>query len=50
VLVTTSPLLLDAADHVIYLDAGRLAAEGTHRQLLENHAPYRRTVIRGEDL
>jgi ABC-type multidrug transport system fused ATPase/permease subunit len=50
VLVTTSPLLLDAADHVIYLDAGRLAAEGTHRQLLEHHAPYRRTVIRGEDL
>jgi ABC-type multidrug transport system fused ATPase/permease subunit len=50
VLITTSPLLLDAADHVIYLDAGRLAAEGTHRQLLENHAPYRRTVIRGEDL
>jgi ABC-type multidrug transport system fused ATPase/permease subunit len=50
VLVTASPLLLDAADHVIYLDAGRLAAEGTHRQLLETHPPYRRTVIRGEDL
>jgi ABC-type multidrug transport system fused ATPase/permease subunit len=50
VLITASPLLLDAADHVIYLDAGRLAAEGTHRQLLENHPPYRRTVIRGEEL
>lgn len=50
VLITASPLLLDAADHVLYLDAGRLAAEGTHRELLENHAPYRRTVIRGEDL
>jgi ABC-type multidrug transport system fused ATPase/permease subunit len=50
VLVTASPLLLDAADHVLYLDAGRLAAEGTHRELLESHAPYRRTVIRGEDL
>jgi ABC-type multidrug transport system fused ATPase/permease subunit len=50
VVVTASPLLLDVADHVIYLDAGRLAAEGTHRQLLENHPPYRRTVIRGEDL
>lgn len=50
VLVTTSPLLLDAADHVVYLDAGRLAAEGTHRQLLETFPPYRRTVIRGEGL
>ncbi|HET8615333.1 MAG TPA: ABC transporter ATP-binding protein [Actinomycetales bacterium] len=50
VLVTASPLLLDAADHVLYLDAGRLAAEGTHRELLESHPPYRRTVIRGEDL
>jgi ABC-type multidrug transport system fused ATPase/permease subunit len=49
VVVTTSPLLLDAADHVVYLDAGRLAAEGTHRELLETFPPYRRTVIRGED-
>jgi ABC-type multidrug transport system fused ATPase/permease subunit len=49
VLVTASPLLLDAADHVIYLDAGRLAAEGSHRELLETSAAYRRTVIRGED-
>jgi ABC-type multidrug transport system fused ATPase/permease subunit len=50
VVVTASPLLLDVADHVVYLDAGRVAAEGTHRELLESHAPYRRTVIRGEDL
>jgi ABC-type multidrug transport system fused ATPase/permease subunit len=49
VLLTASPLLLDAADHVIFLDGGRLAAEGTHRELLEHSAPYRRTVIRGED-
>jgi ABC-type multidrug transport system fused ATPase/permease subunit len=50
VVVTASPLLLDAADHVVYLDAGRLAAEGTHRELLEKHPPYRRTVIRGEGM
>lgn len=50
VLITASPLLLDAADHVVYLDAGRLAAQGTHRQLMETHEPYRRTVIRGEGM
>jgi ABC-type multidrug transport system fused ATPase/permease subunit len=49
VLITASPLLLDAADHVVFLDAGRLAAEGTHRELLETCAAYRHTVIRGED-
>ena len=50
VIVTTSPLLLDRADHVVLLEAGRVAAEGTHRELLREHARYREVVTRGEEL
>ena len=46
---TTSPLVLDQADHVIYLEAGRVAAEGTHRELLARSRAYAATVTRGED-
>jgi ABC-type multidrug transport system fused ATPase/permease subunit len=49
VVMTASPLLLDQTDHVVFLDGGSVAAEGTHRELLANHPAYRRTVIRGED-
>ncbi len=49
VLMTASPLLLDHADHVAFLDAGELAAEGTHRELLHTNPAYRRTVTRGEE-
>jgi ABC-type multidrug transport system fused ATPase/permease subunit len=49
VVCTTSPLLLDRADHVIYLEAGRVAAEGTHRELLDSSRAYAATVTRGED-
>jgi ABC-type multidrug transport system fused ATPase/permease subunit len=49
VLMTASPLLLDHADHVVLLDGGTVAAEGTHRELLGTHPGYHRTVIRGED-
>jgi ABC-type multidrug transport system fused ATPase/permease subunit len=49
VLMTASPILLDHADHVVLLDGGTVAAEGTHRELLGTHPGYHRTVIRGED-
>jgi ABC-type multidrug transport system fused ATPase/permease subunit len=49
VVCTTSPLVLDRADHVVFVDAGRVVAEGTHRELLENHGGYAATVTRGED-
>jgi ABC-type multidrug transport system fused ATPase/permease subunit len=46
---TTSPLLLDRADIVHYLVDGRLAATGTHSELLEGQPGYRRLVSRGLD-
>lgn len=46
---TTSPLLLDRADVVHYLAGGRVAATGTHRELLETEPGYRRLVSRGLD-
>ena len=49
VVVTTSPLLLDQADTVVYLEDGRVVAEGGHRALLRGNAAYRETVTRGED-
>jgi ABC-type multidrug transport system fused ATPase/permease subunit len=49
VLMTASPLLLDHADHVLFLDGGEVVAQGTHRELLSSTPAYRHTVIRGED-
>ncbi|HEX4814767.1 MAG TPA: ABC transporter ATP-binding protein [Nonomuraea sp.] len=46
---TTSPLVLDRTDHVIYVENGRVRAEGTHRHLLDNSPEYAATVTRGED-
>ncbi|UBU12264.1 ABC transporter ATP-binding protein [Nonomuraea gerenzanensis] len=46
---TTSPLVLDRAEHVIYVQHGRVLAEGTHRQLLDGCPEYTATVTRGED-
>ncbi len=45
----TSPLLLDQADTVVYLEDGRVAAVGTHRELLGGAPGYRRLVARGGD-
>jgi ABC-type multidrug transport system fused ATPase/permease subunit len=50
VVVTTSPLVLDQADRVVFVDGGRVVAEGRHRELLRTSAGYRWTVTRGEDL
>jgi ABC-type multidrug transport system fused ATPase/permease subunit len=49
VVCTTSPLMLDRADHVAFLVSGRVVAEGRHRDLLRDESDYRQTVIRGED-
>ncbi|MEV0622834.1 ABC transporter ATP-binding protein [Nonomuraea sp. NPDC050404] len=46
---TTSPLVLDRAEHVIYVENGRVLAEGTHLQLLDSSPEYAATVTRGED-
>jgi ABC-type multidrug transport system fused ATPase/permease subunit len=45
---TTSPLVLDRTDHVVYVEDGRVLAEGTHRQLLDTSPAYATTVTRGE--
>jgi ABC-type multidrug transport system fused ATPase/permease subunit len=46
---TTSPLLLDRADTVHYLVDGKVAATGTHSDLLEEEPGYRALVARDED-
>jgi ABC-type multidrug transport system fused ATPase/permease subunit len=45
-LSTTSPVLLDRADVVLYLVDGRVAASGTHRELLDREPGYRELVSR----
>ena len=41
--------MLDRADHVLYVEDGKVIAEGTHRSLLHDEPRYRATVTRGED-
>ncbi|MBW8481468.1 ABC transporter ATP-binding protein/permease [Actinomadura sp. PM05-2] len=47
VVCTTSPLLLDRADRVVYVEDGRAAAEGAHRDLLATVPRYAAAVTRG---
>jgi ABC-type multidrug transport system fused ATPase/permease subunit len=49
VVCSTSPLLLDRADNVIYVAGGRVAAQGSHRDLLDTSQGYAATVTREED-
>jgi ABC-type multidrug transport system fused ATPase/permease subunit len=49
VVMSASPLILDRADHVVFLRDGRAVATGTHQQLMTDHPDYRRTVVRGEE-
>lgn len=49
VVTTTSPLVLDRADTVHYLVDGKVAATGTHRDLLVGEPGYRALVARDED-
>jgi len=46
VLTTSSPLMLDGADGVAFLRAGRVVATGTHSELLDTNPEYRRVVTR----
>ena len=48
VVVTASPLVLDQADRVVFLEGGRVAATGTHRELLRSSEAYRFAVTREE--
>ncbi|MDQ1625189.1 MAG: hypothetical protein QOJ49_687 [Actinomycetota bacterium] len=50
VVLTTSPLLLDRADHVVLLQDGLVTAQGTHRELMSGSDAYRELVTRGEAL
>ncbi|MDI1462902.1 ABC transporter ATP-binding protein [Catellatospora sp. KI3] len=49
VVCATSPLLLDRADLVAYLREGRVAAVGTHEELLKTEPGYRALVAREAD-
>ena len=49
VVVTTSPLVLDQAHHVVLIEDGRVVAEGSHRELLATEPRYRDVVTRGEE-
>jgi ABC-type multidrug transport system fused ATPase/permease subunit len=49
VLFATSPLLLDRAHRVAYVEAGRVVAIGTHRELLATEPRYAAVVTREED-
>jgi ABC-type multidrug transport system fused ATPase/permease subunit len=49
VVIATSPLLLGRADLVAHLSAGRITATGSHTDLLDSDAGYRRLVARGSD-
>ncbi|MFF4878077.1 MULTISPECIES: ABC transporter ATP-binding protein [unclassified Micromonospora] len=46
---TTSPLVLGRADRVIFVEDGKVVAEGTHAELLDGEPRYRATVSREED-
>ena len=49
IVVTSSPLVLDAVDEVAFLRGGRVVATGAHRDLLENDAAYRAVVTREQE-
>ncbi|WP_329009035.1 ABC transporter ATP-binding protein [Streptomyces sp. NBC_01601] len=49
VVLTSSPLLLDRADGVVFLHDGQVAATGTHRELIRTDPRYRAVVTRETD-
>jgi ABC-type multidrug transport system fused ATPase/permease subunit len=48
IVCTTSPLVLDRADEVAYVENGQVVAVSSHQDLLANHPRYRATVTREE--
>ncbi|WP_030673284.1 ABC transporter transmembrane domain-containing protein [Streptomyces sp. NRRL B-1347] len=49
VVLTSSPLLLDRADRVVFLHEGEVAAVGVHRELVVTQPKYRAVVTRETD-
>ncbi|MEU0225377.1 ABC transporter ATP-binding protein [Streptomyces sp. NPDC006284] len=49
VVFTSSPLLLDRADRIVFLHDGEVAAVGGHRELLHTDPRYRAVVTRETD-
>ncbi|AZM44805.1 ABC transporter permease [Streptomyces sp. WAC 06738] len=49
VVFTSSPLLLDRADTVVFVQDGTVLAEGPHRELLHGDVAYRAVVTRETD-
>ncbi|MGQ4425032.1 ATP-binding cassette domain-containing protein, partial [Streptomyces violaceoruber] len=49
VVFTSSPLLLDRADRIVFLHEGEVAAVGAHRELLHTEPRYRAVVTRETD-
>ena len=49
VVVTSSPLVLDQVDTVAFVADGKVAASGSHRELLAEVPAYRRVVNRTEE-
>jgi ABC-type multidrug transport system fused ATPase/permease subunit len=49
VVCTTSPLVLDWADEVAFVESGRVTASGPHRRLLKTAPRYAATVTREEE-
>jgi len=47
VVLTASPLLLDRADTVVFVEGGRVTATGRHHDLLGSQPAYRDIVLRG---
>ncbi|MFC1433893.1 ABC transporter transmembrane domain-containing protein [Streptacidiphilus sp. N1-3] len=46
VVFATSPLILDRADRVVLIQRGRVAGQGTHRELMHSRSGYRAVVTR----
>ena len=49
VVMTSSPLVLDAVDEVAFLQGGRVVATGTHADLLDSVPAYRAVVTREQE-
>jgi putative ABC transport system ATP-binding protein len=49
VVFTSSPLLLDRADQVVFMHDGEVAAVGRHRELVHTEPRYRAVVTRETD-
>lgn len=50
VVFTSSPLVLDRADQVVFVPDGRVAAVGTHHELVHNDRRYRAVVTREDEV